>query len=90
MDELKSLPRGPSKNAWMRYGGAPPGQLHSMFAEAVEPEKIAGASGCRERLFPADVTFWGMLGQVFRGGSLRDAVRRNTGLGLRGRMGSGT
>ena len=41
----------------------------------MEAEKIAGANGCRERLFPADVTFWGMLGQVFRGGSLRDAVR---------------
>ena len=52
-----------------------PGQLHSLFSEAVEAEKIAGANGCRERLFPADVTFWGMLGQVFRGGSLRDAVR---------------
>ena len=23
LDELKSLLRGPSKNAWMRYGGAP-------------------------------------------------------------------
>ncbi len=55
--------------------GRAPGQLHSLFSEAVEAEKIAGASGCRERLFPADVTFWGMLGQVFRGGSLRDAVR---------------
>jgi hypothetical protein len=52
-----------------------PGQLHSLFAKAVEPEKIVGPKGCRERLFPADVTFWGMLGQVFRGGSLRDAVR---------------
>ena len=55
--------------------GRAPGQLHSLFSEAVEAEKIAGANGCRERLFPADVTFWGMLGQVFRGGSLRDAVR---------------
>ena len=55
--------------------GRAPGQLHSLFAEAVEPEKITGAKGCRDRLFPADVTFWGMLGQVFRGGSLRDAVR---------------
>ena len=25
--------------------GRAPGQLHSLFAEAVEPEKIAGASG---------------------------------------------
>ena len=55
--------------------GRAPGQLHSLFSEAVEAEKIAGANGCRERLFPADVTFWGMLGQVFRGGSLRAAVR---------------
>ena len=55
LDELKSLPRGP-------------GQLHSLFSEAVEAEKIAGANGCRKRLFPADVTFWGMLGQVFFGG----------------------
>ena len=55
--------------------GRAPGQLHSLFAKAVEPEKIAGTGGCRERLFPADVTFWGMLGQVFRDGSLRDAVR---------------
>ena len=44
-----------------------PGQLHSLFSEAVEAEKIAGANGCRKRLFPADVTFWGMLGQVFFG-----------------------
>ena len=35
----------------------------------------AGVNGCRERLFPADVTFWGMLGQVFRGSILRDSVR---------------
>ena len=55
--------------------GRAPGQLHSLFAEAVEPEKIARTEGCRDRLYPADVTFWGMLGQVFRGGSLRDAVR---------------
>ncbi len=55
--------------------GRAPGQLHSLFAEVVESEKIAGANGCRERHYPADVTFWAMLGQVFRGGSLRDAVR---------------
>ena len=55
--------------------GSAPGQLHALFAETVEPEKITGANGCRERLFAADVTVWGMLGQVFRGGSLRDAVR---------------
>ena len=55
--------------------GRAPGQLHSLFTEVVEPGKIAGANGSRERHYPADVTFWGMLGEVFRGGSLRDAVR---------------
>lgn len=52
-----------------------PGQLHSQFADVVEPEKIQGEAGSRERIFTADVVFWAMLGQVFRGGSLRDAVR---------------
>lgn len=52
-----------------------PGQLHTLFAAAVEPEKIAVRQACRDRLYPDDVTFWGMLGQAFRGGSLRDAVR---------------
>ena len=75
MDELKKSAARTLKERLDEIRGRAPGQLHSMFAEAVEPEKIAGASGCRERLFPADVTFWGMLGQVFRGGSLRDAVR---------------
>jgi hypothetical protein len=52
-----------------------PGQLHTLFAAVVEPEKIQGRAGSRERIYTADVTFWGMLGQVFRDGSLRDAVR---------------
>jgi len=52
-----------------------PGQLHSLFAEAVEPEKIQGAAGSRNRLYSPGVTVWAMLGQVFRGGSLREAVR---------------
>ena len=28
--------------------GSAPGQLHALFAETVEPEKITGANGCRE------------------------------------------
>jgi hypothetical protein len=54
--------------------GAAPGQLCSLFADAVEPEKIAGAAGSRKRVYTPAVTFWLMLGQVFRGGSLRAAV----------------
>jgi len=52
-----------------------PGQLALLFSEVVEPEKIAGKCGSRQRCYSADVTFWAMLGQVFRSGSLRDAVR---------------
>ena len=59
----------------MRYGGAPRVNCIRCLAKRWKRKKIAGANGCRERLFPADVTFWGMLGQVFRGGSLRAAVR---------------
>ena len=55
-------------------GGAP-GQLCSLFAEVVEPEKIGSKAGARKRLYSAPVTFWLMLGQVFNGGSLRSAVR---------------
>ena len=55
--------------------GRAPGQLHSFFAEVVDYEKIADANRCRERHYPADVSFWGMLGEVFRDGSLRDAAR---------------
>lgn len=52
-----------------------PGQLCSLFAEAVEPEKVRGAARSRNRVYTASFTFWLMLGQVFRGGSLRSAVR---------------
>lgn len=55
-------------------GGAP-GQLCSLFAQDIEPEKIGSAEGARNRVYSAQVTFWLMLGQVFRGGSLRAAVR---------------
>lgn len=52
-----------------------PGQLPLLFQEVVEPEKIKGCEKSRSRIYSADVTFWAMLGQVFRGGSLRQAVR---------------
>ncbi len=52
-----------------------PGQLHSIFEGVVQPEKIAAHDGARDRIYPADVTFWAMLGQAFRNGSLRDGVR---------------
>lgn len=51
-----------------------PGHLEALFGDWIEPEKIHGRQGARERLYPAAVTFWAMLGQVLRGGSLRDAV----------------
>jgi len=52
-----------------------PGQLQRVFSEAVEPEKITGKPKSRDRVYSADVTFWALLGQVMRGGSLREAVR---------------
>lgn len=52
-----------------------PGQLCSLFCADVEPEKIGGAVGSRNRVFTPAVTFWLMIGQAFRGGSLREAVR---------------
>jgi len=51
-----------------------PGQLGVLFADMVEPEKILGAPGARHCCYSAPVTFWAMLGQVLRGGSLREAV----------------
>lgn len=51
-----------------------PGQLGALFADLVEPEKILGAPGARDCCYSAPVTFWAMLGQVLRGGSLREAV----------------
>ena len=51
-----------------------PGHLEAVFGDWIEPEKIHGAQGTRARRYPAAVTFWAMLGQVLRGGSLRDAV----------------
>ena len=52
-----------------------PGQLQRVFSDAVEPEKITGKPKSRDRVYSADVTFWALLGQVMRGGSLREAVR---------------
>jgi len=52
-----------------------PGQLCSLFADAIEPEKIKGPARSRKRVYTPAFTFWLMLGQVFRGGSLRSAVR---------------
>jgi len=51
-----------------------PGQLGVVFADQVEPEKIFGEEGSRDRIYTAAVTFWAMLGQVLRGGALRDGV----------------
>ncbi len=47
----------------------------SGHTQAVEPEKIQGALGARKRLYTPASTFWLMLGQVIRGGSLRSAAR---------------
>jgi len=52
-----------------------PSQLSSLFGADVEPEKITGAPGTRKRVYSPVMTFWLMLGQAFRGSSLRDAVR---------------
>lgn len=52
-----------------------PGQLCSLFADAVEPEKILNGAHCRQRIFTPVVTFWLMLGQALNGGSLRRAIR---------------
>jgi len=52
-----------------------PGQLCSLFGAEVRPEKIEGGARSRNRVYSPAVTFWLMLGQAFRGGSLRDAVR---------------
>ena len=48
-----------------------PGSLSRLFAEVVQPERIACG---RRRGYDAVTTFWAFLGQVFRDGSLRDAV----------------
>lgn len=45
--------------------------MSRLFAEVVQPEKIAGG---RRRAYDPATTFWAFLGQVFRDGSLRDAV----------------
>lgn len=58
-----------------------PGQLPYLFADIVEPEKIEGARDVngvlkvRRRKYCPATTFWGMCGQVMRGGSLREATR---------------
>lgn len=54
---------------------AQPGQLSHVFGEAISAETIPLAEGSRKRVFDTRTTFWAFLGQVFRDGSLRDAVR---------------
>lgn len=44
------------------------------FNELVEPEKIRGPKGSKNGVYTPSTTFFGMLGQVFSGGSLRAAV----------------
>ncbi len=52
-----------------------PGQLPKLFSSIIEPEKITGGEGSRERIFSAAATLFGMCGQVLRGnGSLRSAL----------------
>lgn len=43
----------------------------------VEPEKTQGAIASRNRLYSPACTFWRMLAQLFRGGSLRSAARED-------------
>jgi hypothetical protein len=52
-----------------------PGQLGHVFGEAIPAESIRLADGSRSRVFNTRTTFWAFLGQVLRGGSLREAVR---------------
>lgn len=58
-----------------------PGQLPYLFSDIIEPEKIEGARDehgmlkVRRRKYSPATTFWGMLGQAMRGGSLREATR---------------
>lgn len=51
-----------------------PGQLGVLFNDWIEPEKIRGPKGSKDQVYTAPTTFFGMLGQVFGGGSLRKAV----------------
>lgn len=52
-----------------------PGQLCHVFGEAIPAETIPLAEGGRERVYDTRTTFWAFLGQIFRDGSLREAVR---------------
>ena len=52
-----------------------PGQLAHVFGEAIPAETIPLAEGSRSRVYDTRTTFWAFLGQVVRGGSLREAVR---------------
>jgi hypothetical protein len=52
-----------------------PGQLAHVFGEAIPAETIPLADGSRERTYDTRTTFWAFQGQIFRGGSLREAVR---------------
>ena len=52
-----------------------PGQLSHVFGEAIPVESIPLAEGGRRRVYDTRTTFWAFQGQIFRGGSLREAVR---------------
>src|SRR5690625_2607956 len=52
-----------------------PGQLCHVFEKAIPAESIPLAKGSRCRVYDTRSTFWAFLGQVFRGGTLREAVR---------------
>ena len=50
------------------------GSLGKVFSTVIEPERIQEAGGRRRRVFDTWTTFWAFLGQVLRGGSLRDGL----------------
>lgn len=52
-----------------------PGQLSHVFGEAIPAETIPLAEGSRRRVYDTRTTFFAFLGQIFREGSLREAVR---------------
>jgi len=49
--------------------------LYRVFEQVLPAESIRGREGERNRRYNSATTLFGMVSQVFRGGSLRDAVR---------------
>lgn len=79
--EMRHFFRRPRRNRQQMYEDElkriqekEPGELSKIFGDVLSPESIPLAEGTKERVFDTRTTFYAMLNQTIKGGSLRSAV----------------